>query len=171
MFPFINEGVGLNGKLEVTLRSTMASTGIHFPPLFREGILKSMYSVVIICMHSLLFLRYFVESLPLQDKSLCQAYGDEGCRQSKVKQCFGLHGRSFWAKYLNLECHQQDLIIWHGLLHIGCYIIQRIPRVRAHLVCLTILALGISVQPQLVWLVTLLASLARQTLLDKVSFA
>ena len=34
-------GVGLDGRSEVSLRSTMACTGKHPPPLFREVILKS----------------------------------------------------------------------------------------------------------------------------------
>ena len=82
-------------------------------------------------------------------KSLCQAFGDEQHWRHRVQQCPSLNGSFIRAKHLNLVRHQRHLLTLHGPWHISRYNIQLFPRVCARPECLTILALGINVQPRM----------------------
>ena len=111
-----------------------------------------LYPVVIIHMDSLLFQRSLCQFAFASGQAIVPSVqGNKRDLRRWVQQCSGLHGISMLTKYLKLAHHQQDLLMLHSLWHIGRYHVRWFPRGSTHVSCLTILTLGINVQPRVIW--------------------
>ena len=161
MLPFIIEGVGLKGILEMTLHSTMACTGIHLPPCFGG------YSEIHCTPEILASSRCRFRPSHCTKHLVMSAVDNVESSNALVCVVNPSGPISIWTLHVISRTFLCCMV--HDTL--GVTTSDNFPECKTRLRCLMILVLCINVQPRMVWLVTLLVSLTRQTLLDKMSAA